>query len=92
MFQALSYKLLKVLVYKALSYKLLKVLVYKALSYAGEDHLRMQAYQAKHGVNITTRNGALRVGSRDACSDVLSMLDDLRLSRADFVVLKFGTN
>ena len=33
-----------------------------------------------------------RVGSRDARSDVLSMLDDLRLSRADFVVLKFGTH
>jgi hypothetical protein len=64
--------------------------VYEALSYTGEDRRQMHAYEAKHGVNITTRNVDLRVGSRDACSDVLSMLDDLRLSRADFVVLKFG--
>ena len=66
--------------------------MYEALSYTGEDRRRMHAYQAKHGVNITTRNVGLRVGSRDACTDVLSMLDDLRLSRADFVVLKFGTH
>jgi hypothetical protein len=52
----------------------------------------IHAFEAKHGVNITTRNVGLRVGSRDACTDVLSMLDDLWLSRADFVVLKFGTH
>ncbi len=50
----------------------------------------MQEYSIKHAVNITTLKANLRVGTRDASSDVLSMLDDMRLARNDFVVLKFG--
>jgi hypothetical protein len=50
----------------------------------------MQEYSTKHAVNITTLKANLRVGPRDASSDVLSILDDMRLARNDFVVLKFG--